>query len=103
MARKLDPIQFRVGDIVEAQITLTGIPIKRGRTNMVINLRSLALLTGSFTEVGLIYINNDDVKDDTVNSQEICFQNKTGTMSQHNQLFSNYLSNLLALSLTTMD
>jgi hypothetical protein len=67
MTGKADPIQFRVGDIVEAQITLTGVPIKRGRTKMVINFRSLALSTGSFTEVGLIYINkNDDVKDDTI-------------------------------------
>ena len=66
MAGKVDPIQFRVGDIVEEQITLTGVPIKRGCTNTVINLRSLALLTGSFTEVGLIYINNDDVKDNMI-------------------------------------
>ena len=28
-----------------------GVPVKRGRTKMVLNLRSLALLTGSFTEV----------------------------------------------------
>ena len=30
MAVKVDPIQFRVGDIVEVQITLTEVPIKRG-------------------------------------------------------------------------
>jgi len=66
MAGKVDPIQFRVGDIVKVKITLTGVPIKRGRTKMVINLGLLALLTGSFTEVGLIYIKNDNVKDDMI-------------------------------------
>ena len=43
-----------------------GVLIRRGRTKMVINLRSLALLTGSFTEVGLINNMNDDVNDDTI-------------------------------------
>jgi hypothetical protein len=65
--KKVDPIRFRVGDIVEAQITLTGVPIKKGRTKIVVNLRSLALLTGSFTEVGLFgaHGTDDDVNDDT--------------------------------------
>ena len=67
MAGKVDPIQFRVGDIVKVKITLTGVPIKRGCTKMVINLGLLALLTGSFTEVGLIYIKNDNVKEDMIN------------------------------------
>ena len=50
-SKKTDPVRFRIGNIVEAQITVMGVPIKKGRTKMVLHLRSLTLLTGSFTEV----------------------------------------------------
>ena len=44
-------MRFRIGNIVKAQITVMGVLIKKGCTKMVLHLRSLALLTGSFTEL----------------------------------------------------
>lgn len=39
-----DPVRFRVGDIVEAQLNATIIPIAKGRFIMKMHLRALALL-----------------------------------------------------------
>jgi hypothetical protein len=50
-----DPTQFRVGDIVEVQMTLTMVPIKKERFKMISQLRTVALLDGSFTDVSPKY------------------------------------------------
>lgn len=50
---KVDPTQFRVGDIVEVQITVVAVPIRNGKYKMIAQLRSLALLDGSFTDVSV--------------------------------------------------
>jgi len=42
---------FRIGDIVQAQISFVVIPIKGGRRKMLSVLRSLALLDGNFSMV----------------------------------------------------
>jgi hypothetical protein len=48
---KVDPIQFRVGDIVEAQIMVAVVPIHGNRFKMVLHLRTITLLDGTFTDV----------------------------------------------------
>jgi len=44
---------FRVGDIVEVQITVAAVPVKNNKHKMIIQLRSLALLDGSFADVSI--------------------------------------------------
>ena len=48
-----DPTQFRVGDIVEVQITIAVVPIRNNKFKMICQLRSLALLDGAFTDVSM--------------------------------------------------
>jgi hypothetical protein len=42
---------FRIGDIVQVQLSFVVIPVKNGRRKMLSVLRSLALLDGSFSKV----------------------------------------------------
>lgn len=42
--RVMDPIRFRAGDIVEAQVTFCAVPIKGERYRMLVTLRSIMLL-----------------------------------------------------------
>lgn len=44
-----EPQIFRVGDIVQAQLSFVVIPVKAGKRKMLTVLRSLALLDGTFT------------------------------------------------------
>ena len=46
-----DLAQFRVGDIVEAQITIAAVPMRNNKLKMICQLRSLALLDSTFTDV----------------------------------------------------
>jgi hypothetical protein len=46
-----EPQMFRVGDIVQAQVSFIVIPMKGGRRKMLTVLRSLALLDGSLSTV----------------------------------------------------
>lgn len=48
---KANPATFRVGDIVEVQLTVVAIPVKRNRFTMIVQLRTIALFNGEFTEV----------------------------------------------------
>lgn len=48
---KADPTEFRVGDIVEVQMTVVAVPIRNNRFKVINQLRSVALLTGKFTNV----------------------------------------------------
>ena len=50
---KVDLTQFRVRDIVEVQITVIAVPIWNSKYKMITQLRSLALLDGSFTDVSI--------------------------------------------------
>lgn len=43
---------FRLGDIVEVQMSFVVFPVKAGRSQMKLILRSIALLNGSFSQVG---------------------------------------------------
>ena len=47
----VNPSIFRLGDIVEAQVSLVTFPAKEGRSVMRLMLRSLALLDGQFAQV----------------------------------------------------
>lgn len=40
----LDPVAFRVGDIVEAQVSFVGVPLKGEKVRMMVVLRALTLL-----------------------------------------------------------
>ena len=51
-----DPTQFRVGDIVEIQMTITTVPLKKNRFKMINQLRTVALLDGSFTDVSVKHV-----------------------------------------------
>jgi hypothetical protein len=48
---KAEPTQFRIGDIIEAQITIAAIPIRNDRFKVITRLASIALLDGTFTDV----------------------------------------------------
>lgn len=45
------PTQFHIGDIVEIQTTVIAVPVKERRFKMILQLRSLALINSSFTQV----------------------------------------------------
>jgi hypothetical protein len=45
------PHSYRVGDIVEIQMTIIGVPLKGRKFKMLTVLRSIALLDSSFTQV----------------------------------------------------
>jgi hypothetical protein len=53
---KADPTQFRVGDIVEVQMTIITVPLKKDRFKMINQLRTVALLDGSFTDVSIEHV-----------------------------------------------
>jgi hypothetical protein len=50
---EVDPMQFRAGDIVEAQITIVAVPTRNNKFKMFSQLRCLALLDSSFTDVSI--------------------------------------------------
>lgn len=50
---RCEPQVFRVGDIVEAQVSLIVIPVKGGRRKMLTVLRSLALIKANFKKVSV--------------------------------------------------
>jgi hypothetical protein len=56
----ISPVNFRKGDIVEVQLTVTAIRVKNNRTHMLIKLRTLTLLDSKFTEVGNSYISREN-------------------------------------------
>jgi hypothetical protein len=49
---KTDPVIFQVGDIVEVQMTIEAVQTKTGKHNMIYQLRSIALLDDSHSQVG---------------------------------------------------
>jgi hypothetical protein len=46
-----EPQTFRLGDLVQAQLSFVVIPIKGGHRKMLAVLRSLAMLDGNFGQV----------------------------------------------------
>jgi hypothetical protein len=51
-----DPMQFRVGDIVEVQMTIVAVPIQKNKFKVVTQLRTVALLDGTFTDVSWCFV-----------------------------------------------
>lgn len=47
------PANFKKGDIVELQLTVTAVRVKNDQVRMLIKLRALTLLNSEFTEVSL--------------------------------------------------
>jgi hypothetical protein len=47
----VNPQIFRVGDIVEAQVSFIAVPLKDKKYKMIVVLRSIALLNPSFSQV----------------------------------------------------
>jgi hypothetical protein len=71
---------FRVGDIVQAQLSFVVIPVKAGRRRMLTVLRSLALLDEAFTinSVSLletIQRPNTDIRQGGKTKNAICITN----------------------------
>jgi hypothetical protein len=52
----ISPASFRIGDIVEAQLSFIAYPTRNGHTLMRLVLRLIALLNGQFTQVRLSYL-----------------------------------------------
>ncbi|KAF8896010.1 hypothetical protein BD779DRAFT_1466051 [Infundibulicybe gibba] len=48
--RKAGPQVFRIGDLVEVQVSFTVVPLKAGKRKMLSVLRSIALLDGQFSQ-----------------------------------------------------
>ena len=51
-----DPTHFKVGDIVEIQMTIATVPLKKNRFKMINQLRTVALLDGSFTDASAKHV-----------------------------------------------
>lgn len=47
----VNPQIFRVGDLVEAQVSFIGVPLKDNKYKMIVVLRSIALLDATFSQV----------------------------------------------------
>ena len=55
-AIEFDPAKFRLGDIVEVQLSFIALPVRGEKYRMKSILRSLALLDNTHSEVCLLYI-----------------------------------------------
>jgi hypothetical protein len=47
----MNPQTFRVGDVVEAQVSFIAAPLKDNKHKMIVVLRSIALLNATFSQV----------------------------------------------------
>ncbi|KDR77363.1 hypothetical protein GALMADRAFT_66677, partial [Galerina marginata CBS 339.88] len=47
------PVMFQIGDIVEVQVSFAIFPLRQGKLKTSMILRSISLLDGSQTKVGL--------------------------------------------------
>jgi hypothetical protein len=52
----VNPQIFRVGDIVEAQVSFIVVPLKDNKHKMIVVLRSIALLDASFSQVRQVIV-----------------------------------------------
>lgn len=87
---KADPTKFRVGDIVEVQMTVVAVPIRNNRFKVINQLRSIALLTGKFTNVSYciqIWMQNTDKRGGGKGSDCSALEIQQGPKSRqaHNQ------------------
>jgi hypothetical protein len=57
---QVDPVRFRVGDMVEVQATVVTISVKNNKFKTIVQLRSLVLIDGSFTEVSVEHNKSND-------------------------------------------
>ena len=53
----IDPVAFKIGDIVELQMTSIVIPVRDGRYKMLLQLHSIALLNGGLSQVSGKFFN----------------------------------------------
>lgn len=51
----VNPQIFRVGDLVEAQVSFIGVPLKNNKYKMMVVLQSIALLNATFSQVRSCY------------------------------------------------
>lgn len=49
----IDPTKFRIGDIVEAQVSFTSVPLKEKKYKMIIVLRALTILDSTVVKVSV--------------------------------------------------
>lgn len=52
----VNPQIFRVGDIVEAQVSFIAVPLKDNKYKMIVVLRSIALLDATFSQVRMVIV-----------------------------------------------
>ena len=52
----VNPQIFRIGDIVEAQVSFIAVPLKDKKHKMIVVLRSIALLDATFSQVRRYFI-----------------------------------------------
>ena len=52
----VNPQIFRVGDIVEAQVSFIAVPLKDRKYKMIVVLRSIALLNANFSQVRTVVV-----------------------------------------------
>ena len=55
----VNPQIFRVGDIVEAQVSFIAVPLKDNKHKMIVVLRSIALLDATFSQASYLLTCND--------------------------------------------
>jgi hypothetical protein len=53
---------FRIGDIVQVQVSFVAIPVRGNKYKMLAVLRSMALLDGSLSKVRTLRVNVNDVR-----------------------------------------
>jgi hypothetical protein len=46
-----NPVIFRIGDLVEVQLTAAAIPIKHSHYKMILSMRTIAIIDSNFAEV----------------------------------------------------
>lgn len=52
----VNPQIFRIGDIVEAQVSFIAVPLKNNKYKMIVVLRSIALLDATFSQVRSVIV-----------------------------------------------
>ena len=52
----MNPQNFRIGDIIKAQISFIAVPLKDNKYKMIAVLQSIALLHASFTQVRTVIV-----------------------------------------------
>ena len=72
--QEVSPTRYRIGDIVEAQVSFVVFPIKEGKFKMALILRAIALLDHAETDVSqpVYYINKLTDSEIHIQKAQIC-------------------------------